>query len=244
MTALELYRKGELHEAIKVLGDEVRSNPLDTKPRTFLFELLCFAGNFDRAEKQLDFLAGSGGNTAAGALLYRSALHAERTRRDLFSKREFPEQTSPVEPRRGTWNGQPFSELRDADPRVGANLEVYIAGSYTWIPMKYMEQLEMEKPENLRDLIWARARVETSSAFRLQDLGEVLIPVLAPFSSEQEDGSVQLGRTTVWEAVEEEAQEVPFGQRMMWIDGEEVPLLEIRSIVWDEDAEEVADASA
>ncbi|WP_232298895.1 type VI secretion system accessory protein TagJ [Granulicella tundricola] len=232
-----------MQEAIKVLGDEVRSNPLDTKRRTFLFELLCFAGNYDRAEKQLDFLAGDGGKTAAGALMYRSALHAERTRQDLFAKKAYPELNASVEPLTGMWNGQAFSDLRDADPRIGANLEVFIAGSYTWIPMKYMEQIEIEKPESLRDLIWARARIETSKAFRLQDLGEVLIPVLSPFSYQQADDAVKLGRMTVWESADGEA-EVPFGQRMMLIDGEEVPLLELNSIDWERIAEEVADASA
>jgi len=80
MTPLALYREGRLREAIKALGDELRSNPLDAKRRTFLFELLLFAGEYDRAEKQLDLLAGANADAAAGTLLYRSALHAERTR--------------------------------------------------------------------------------------------------------------------------------------------------------------------
>src|ERR1700753_3259616 len=142
MTAIELYRSGKLQEAIQVLGDELRSSPLDTKRRTFLFELLCFAGLYDRAEKQLDFLAKDGGQRAAGVLLYRSAIQAERTRQDLFAKREYPESHAAAEPTPGTWNDQPFTELRDADPRIGANLEVFIAGGYTRIPMQYMERLE------------------------------------------------------------------------------------------------------
>ena len=80
----------------------------------------------------------------------------------------------------GVWNGKPFTELSDADPRIGANLEVFIAGSYTWIPIHYLRKLEIDPPVNLRDLVWANARVETSSDFRLQELGEVLIPVLQP----------------------------------------------------------------
>ncbi|WP_263385471.1 type VI secretion system accessory protein TagJ [Granulicella arctica] len=243
MTALDLYRNGELKEAIKVLGEELRSHPLDAKRRTFLFELLCFAGNFDRAEKQLDVLADSSTQAAAGALMYRSALHAERTRQDLFAKRTYPEAISSGESQAGTWNGENFSSLHDADPRIGANLEVFIAGSYTWIPMKYMENLEIEKPEGLRDLIWARARVQTSSAFRLQDLGEVLLPVLSPFSFQQADEVVQLGRSSVWE-ISNTGVETPFGQKLMWIDGEEIPLLEIRSIDWNSNAEDLTDAPA
>ncbi len=231
MTAFELYRSGDLNAAIQVLGDELRSSPLDTKRRTFLFELLCFAGNYDRAEKQLDLLAGGGGQAAAGTLMYRSALHAERTRQELFRAKKYPEAREDSNSPGGEWNGRSFTDFRDADPRVGANLEVYIAGSYTWIPLKYMEALEIEKPVALRDLLWARARVQTSPAFRLQDLGEVLIPVLAPSSSESADGEVRLGRATVWER-DNDGYETPLGQRMMLIDGEEVPLLEISSLTW------------
>jgi type VI secretion system protein ImpE len=243
MTPLELYRAGELQEAIKVLGEELRGNPLDTKRRAFLFELLCFAGNFDRAEKQLDVLAGASTQAEAGALVYRSALHAERTRQELFAKREYPEARGADSPLPGTWNEGEFSEIRDADPRIGANLEVFIAGSYTWIPMKYMERLEIDKPESLRDLLWARARVQTSKAFRLQDLGEVLLPVLSPFTFKHADQVVQLGRASVWETDDTDA-EIPYGQKLMWVDGEEIPLLELRSIEWKPRAEEVADGSA
>jgi type VI secretion system protein ImpE len=243
MNALELYRNGALKEAIKVLGEELRSHPLDTKYRTFLFELLCFAGNFDRAEKQLDVLADASSQAAAGALMYRSALHAERTRQELFAKREYPEAILSGNSLTGSWNGEKFSQFHDADPRIGANLEVFIAGSYTWIPMKYMVRLEIEKPESLRDLLWARARVETSDAFRLQDLGEVLLPVLSPFSFQHADEAVQLGRSSVWETADTDT-EVPFGQKLMLIDGEEVPLLELRSIGWNPLVEDVADAPA
>jgi type VI secretion system protein ImpE len=44
MTPLELYRAGQLGQAIKALGEELRSFPLDVKRRNFLFGLLCFAG--------------------------------------------------------------------------------------------------------------------------------------------------------------------------------------------------------
>jgi len=90
MTPLALYREGRLREAIKALGEELRSNPLDAKRRTFLFELLLFAGEYDRAEKQLDLLAGASADAAAGTLLYRSALHAERIRQAMFANRETP----------------------------------------------------------------------------------------------------------------------------------------------------------
>ena len=80
MDALALYRAGQLKPAIDALGVELKKQPLDTRRRTFLFELLCFAGEYDRAAKQLDVLSDASAEAAAGAMLYRSALHAERTR--------------------------------------------------------------------------------------------------------------------------------------------------------------------
>ena len=60
MNARELYQAGQLTEAVQALGAEIRENPTDTKRRTFLFELLSFAGDYDRALKQLDILAQQG----------------------------------------------------------------------------------------------------------------------------------------------------------------------------------------
>jgi type VI secretion system protein ImpE len=242
MTPLALYREGKLREAIAALGEELRANPLDAKRRTFLFELLLFAGEFDRAEKQLDVLAGANPGSAMGLLLYRSALHAERTRQAMFANHEMPPSKDGAV-HGGELNGTAFSELRDADPRIGANLEVFLAGSYTWIPIHYLRRLEIEPPTNLRDLVWARARVDTSADFRLQELGEVLLPVLSPLSSHHQDETVRLGRESAWEA-DDEFGEIPYGAKMMVVDGVEIPLLDIRNVAWSAPEKESQDASA
>ena len=242
MTPQELYRNGRLREAITALGEELRKSPLDVKRRTFLFELLLFAGEYSRAEKQLDVLGGAGADAAAGTLHYRSALYAERTRQDMFSRR----QTPALENRQqisGLCNGQHFSEFMDADPRIGPNLEVYLAGSYTWIPFAYLRKVEIEPPTSLRDLMWARARVETTPEFRFQELGEVLIPAICPLSSGHSEEIVQLGRETAWEE-DTNYEAVPFGAKMMSVDGADVPLLSIRSVEWPPGPKESDDASA
>ena len=77
-----------MNQAIEALGKELREYPSDAQRRTFLFELLCFAGNWDRADKQLEILAGSDPSGTKdrrlGALLYRAAIGAERTRQEMF----------------------------------------------------------------------------------------------------------------------------------------------------------------
>ncbi len=72
MDGLSYYRDGQLQLAITALGDELKKQPLDVKRRTFLFELLCFAGEYDRASKHLDILSDANKEAAAGALLYRA----------------------------------------------------------------------------------------------------------------------------------------------------------------------------
>ncbi len=47
---------GNLEAAMEAALSVVKSNPTDSKARTFLFELACFTGNWERAEKQLDVI--------------------------------------------------------------------------------------------------------------------------------------------------------------------------------------------
>jgi type VI secretion system protein ImpE len=228
MNARQLFQAGKLNEAIEALSSELRDNPADAQRRTFLFELLCFAGNYDRAEKHLDVLAQAGPDAAMGALLYRSALHAERMRQRMFKESSFPAGAAPPDIS-GTLNGKPFTTLEDADPRIGARLELFAAGQYMWIPLEHIASLRIEAPKRLRDLLWTPAIVRTGPQFRGQELGEVLIPALCPGSCEDADDGVRLGRATEWRELEDGAY-VPVGQKLILADGEDIPLLEIREL--------------
>jgi type VI secretion system protein ImpE len=272
-TSRELFDAGRLNDAIEALGAELRNNPSDQQRRIFLFELLSFAGNWDRADKQLDILAGQDKDKRLGALLYRAALNAERTRHEMFLKLAAGGAAAPTPgggaaagsgqvptpgggavagsgqvptpgsgadgesagaasagaPVGGTLNGREFESIEDSDPRIGARLEVLAADSYMWIPLAHIALIEMQKPKRLRDLLWAPAIIHTGPAFQGNDLGEVLLPVLSPFSWKHADEAVRLGRKTVWEE-DSGGGEIPFGQKMLLVDGEEVPLLEVRKL--------------
>ncbi len=242
MDALSLYKAGQLQAAIEALGDELKKQPLDAKRRIFLFELLCFAGEYDRAEKQLNVVSDSSPQASAGAMLYRSALHAERERQDMFARRALPQGSGHPSPA-GELNGAKFEGLADADSRIGANLEVFIAGSYTWVPFAYIEAIETEPPKRLRDLLWLPAVLHTTADFRLQDLGEVLLPVVAPLSSKSSDDAVRLGRTTVWNDDPEYGQ-LPSGQKLLLFGDEEQPFLEMRKLTFDHAGERAESATA
>jgi type VI secretion system protein ImpE len=230
MTAQELFQAGKLTEAIRALGAAVRDDPTDARRRTFLFELLCFAGEFDRAGKHLNVLAQGSPDTEVGALVYRSALAAESARQGLFEKGEAP--PAPSESPSGTLNGKPFRSIEDADPRIGARLEVFVAGEYLLMPFSSIGSLRMEAPRRLRDLMWSTALVTASASYRGKDLGEVLLPVLCPLSWKHPSDAVKLGRATEWGEAGETAG-LPYGQKMLVLDGEEaVPILEVRELVF------------
>jgi type VI secretion system protein ImpE len=87
MGAKELFDAGDLSGAIDQITQDVKSNPRDLKSRIFLFELLCFAGELQRAERQLDAVAQTSGDVKVemGLQLYRGVLQAETARRGYFT---------------------------------------------------------------------------------------------------------------------------------------------------------------
>ena len=228
MTAKQLFQAGQLNEAMKALSAEVRDNPTDPRRRTFLFELLCFAGEFDRAEKHLHVLAQGNGQAEMGAVLYFSALHAERTRLEKFQDPNLSTM-APARQFSGMLNGQAFESIVDGDPRLGGRLEIFAAGSYMWLPFEHIVSIEIQPPQKLRDLLWTPALVRTGPSFQDKELGEVLIPVLYPKSFAHENDNVRLGRETHWQEVEG-GEPIPVGQKVFLVDGEEFPLLEVRKL--------------
>lgn len=227
MQARELFKSGKLDEAIEALGIEVRDNPTDAQRRSFLFELLCFAGKYDRAEKQLSVLGRGGKNAELGALLYHAALHGEHLRQEMFTNGNFPQ--SPVKVVGGTLNGTPFETITDADPRIGARLEVFAGGQYMWLPFEHIESVRAEAPKKLRDLLWIPTIVRPSETFKGMEMGEALLPAIAPLTWRESSGDVRLGRITEWRELADGAQ-APVGQKLLLVDGEEFPILELREL--------------
>jgi type VI secretion system protein ImpE len=226
--AKSLFEAGKVQEAASVLAAVLRDHPTDVQSRTFLFELLCFSGQYDRAEKHLHLLADSSEKAKLGAVLYFSALHGERTRHDLFRTELYPESKA-GKTRRGTLNGKPFESISDADPVIGPRLEVFAAGAYLWVGFEHIQSIVVEAPKKLRDTLWLPAMVLAGPTFQGADLGEVLVPVVYPFTWKDADESLWLGRGTQW-CADEKNREFPIGQKILLVDGEEVPLLEVRSI--------------
>jgi type VI secretion system protein ImpE len=219
MNAKQLSQAGRLSEAVSALIAELRDNPGDTQRRGFLFELLAFAGEYDRAERQLNALPQGESAMDLWILVNRAALAAERTRQQMFARREHPPVAETEPPAvTGTINGRPFQSLEDADARFGPKLEMLVVAA-----------IHIEPPRRLRDLLWIPAQIRTGPAFQGRELGEVLLPALYPLSWRHSDEAVRLGRATVWDE-QEDGSVIPAGQKLLLVDGEEMPILELRSL--------------
>jgi type VI secretion system protein ImpE len=231
MNPQDLFKAGKLNEAINALGVELRRDPVNLKGRTFLFELLCFSGDYDRAEKHLDVLSQAGPQSEMGVVLYRGLLNATRTRQEVYLKAK-PQKPTPDKftgATGGTLNGLPFEGIVDSDPRMGANLEVLAAGAYLKIPFSFLSSIEIGPPRRLRDTLWIPATIRTTAAFRDRELGEAFLPALTPFAAKHPSDEVRLGRETVWEE-SEDGEMCPIGQKLLLVDGEEMPILELRKL--------------
>jgi type VI secretion system protein ImpE len=233
-TPAQLFEAGNVQEAASALAAHLRSHPEDAKSRTFLFELLCFSGQYDRAAKQLNILSSGSKERELGAVMYFSALHAEKSRHDLFQSQKFPI-TPPGPSPSGTLNGKPFTSIVDADPQIGARLELYAAGAYLWIPFHHLVSIQVSPPKLLRDALWTSAFVMTGPTFKGADIGQVIIPAIYPFSWKAPDSQLWLGRGTDWYA-DESGSEYPVGHKIFIVDGVEIPLADVRSIEFTPDA--------
>jgi len=130
------------------------------------------------------------------------------------------ERAAGVEP-----GAQSFAWIADADPRLGPLLEAIVNGRYYWIPFRHVRTLAIEKPADLRDLVWAPAR------FLWANGGEAvgLVPTRYPGSERSDDDAIRLARRTEW--VEQPGTVVTgLGQRMLATDAGEYALLDLRRV--------------
>jgi type VI secretion system protein ImpE len=128
----------------------------------------------------------------------------------------------------GTIDGASFEWIADADARIGPMLEAIVNGRYYWIPFQCIRKVQIEKPEDLRDVVWTPGHFEWANG------GEAvgMIPTRYPGSESHEDALIRMARKTEWEQRDEEIH-FGLGQRMLATDQGEYPLIDIRAIELD-----------
>jgi type VI secretion system protein ImpE len=127
----------------------------------------------------------------------------------------------------GQIDGQVFTWIADADERLGPILEAIINGKYYWIPFERIRKIRIDKPVNLRDVIWATA------TFTWANQGQAvgLIPSRYPGSEKEKDNGFRMSRKTDWRDAGNNFF-IGVGQRMLATDQGEYPLLDIREVVF------------
>lgn len=139
----------------------------------------------------------------------------------------------------GKIDDQPFAWLADADSRLGPILEAIVDGKYYWIPFGKLSAIRIEKPADLRDLVWIPAYLTVSNG------GEVvaLIPSRYPGSELGPDAAIRMARKTEW-LPGNDGVNTGLGQRMLATDQGDYSLLEIRSIAFDAPSEPVGQTAS
>jgi type VI secretion system protein ImpE len=256
--AKELLEAAKLNDAIEQVTNEVRSDPGDASRRTFLFELLCFAGEWERAEKQLDVIGHQSAQAELGVMIYRANIKAERERRRLFAEGVHPhflkEPPAYVDLNLAALNQMRSGQLKEARATLDRAEEERPA-----IPGKLNGQdfadfrddddfvapvLELIVKDKY---VWMPLEqiksVEISPPNKLRDLlwasarvealdgtiGEVYMPALYEGTSEHADDQARLGRLTDWRQLGEDLYRT-VGLRMFRVNDQDTTLFEARTI--------------
>lgn len=161
------------------------------------------------------------------AMMVQALAHTARGEAAGAALRERALEEAPA--RSGTINGERFAWIADADSRLGPILEVMVDAQYYWAPMSRVASLKVEKPADLRDVVWAPATITwTTGATQ-----EGFVPARYPGSEGSSEDAVKLARKTEWVELDGGATFAGRGQRMLTTDAGEYPILEVRELVFD-----------
>jgi type VI secretion system protein ImpE len=258
MNAGELFKAGKLQDAIESQIKEVKANPADQGKRLFLFELQSFAGDLDRAQRQIEAVKYTEMELDAAVMAYRKILDAERLRRRLFSDGLQPQFFSDP-PEHVKLRLEAVNRIREKNPAEATKLLEQAESARPALPGKLNEKAF----ESLRDCddlfagvlevfahgIYYWVPLESVAALSMnapkfpRDLlwiparletrdnaaGDIFLPALYPGSSDHESDQVKLGRQTLWSESETEPVRGT-GLRLFLVDDDASSILEWRKL--------------
>lgn len=128
-------------------------------------------------------------------------------------------------PVKGTFNGQPFTDLRDGDDLLACCIELLFGGNSWWCDWRFATRMTAEPPRTLRDTVWLpiTVTVTTGSSF------EAYCPTTYVGTHTCDDDALRFGRDTTWD--ESHGVVRGLGRRLLFVDGEPRDLLELRELV-------------
>jgi type VI secretion system protein ImpE len=222
-------------------------------------------GQWERALNQLSVAGELDAGTLAMVQTYREALSCEVLRAEIFAGKRSPlvfgqpeewfallleaarlvaqgegEQARAMRERAlaaapatpGSIDSVPFEWIMDGDNRLGPVLEAIVNGRYYWIPFQRIRSIQIEKPQDLRDLVWMPAHFTWANGG--ESVG--LIPTRYPDSEASPDPDIRRARRTEW-LEQGGGTYIGLGQRMLFTDGGEYSLMDIRTIAFEYSAD-------
>ena len=120
-TASEHFQAGRLQDAVDAALADVKKNPSDIDRRGLLAELLCFVGDWERADKQIDTIGHQDPQAIVGLSLIRQLIRAEVTRKECFQEGRPPELLSEATPAMRK-SLEALAALREGDAAGAARL--------------------------------------------------------------------------------------------------------------------------
>lgn len=228
MKATELLHAGRLSDALAAALDDVKKRPTDTAARFYLAELLSLAGQWERADKQLETIANQAPDALLGVSLFRQLLRGELARHECFTQGRAPELVT--EPTAAIkLHLQALVELRAGNEALAAQLlnaadeaRPAVAGELDGTPFDTLRDLDdltasfFEVITSTGKYFWIPVEsveyLELRQPQRTRDLvwqrahmtvtngpdGEVFLPAIYAATYTQTDESFQLGRGTDW----------------------------------------------
>ncbi len=118
-----------------------------------------------------------------------------------------------------------FTWIADADTRIGPMLEAIIGEKYYWIPFVNIKEIVIEKPQDLRDMVWVPAYVTWTN----EGQNVALIPTRYAGTEKCENAALRLSKTTEWKELGEQFYQ-GIGERNFSTDHNEYRLLQTRKI--------------
>lgn len=249
--------KGANQEALAA----VKATPTDATARTFLFELSCFTGEWDRAEKQLEVIGHQDVNAMIGAQIYKQNISAERDRLRHFADGLMPEcvMTPPkyvenllvannhIREGRLTEAREILDEVENERPAFSGKLNGkpfsdfrdfndLTSCVFEAIIKGSYTWLPFEQVKQIRTTApkTLRDRYWVQTEFEMENgtNGEMFLPALYVNSWKSDDDLVRLGRATNWTDV---GNDIYFGEglRVFQFDAGHTPIFDIETIGFD-----------
>lgn len=260
-SALKIFEAGRLSDAIAAGNEEVKAAPQDIQRRSLLAELLCVAGDLERAERQFDAIATQDPTTAVRVAALRQLVRADMARRQVWTEGRMPEFAG-TPPEHVTLRLEALMHLREGRAEEAAaclaraeEARPVVAGTHNGVPFEDFRDLDDLTAgifevmtvtgkyfwiplEQVDEAVFTVPSRPLDSAWRTVQMtvrggpeGEVVVPATYPVLSGELREALRLGRATDW--IEDRAGFVTGqGLRCFLVGEESVSILDLRALAF------------